>query len=262
MSRRLILALTAVAVALAGALFAGEETAPPRDGPYRVTAVIDGDTLVLDSGREVRLVGIQAPKLPLGRKGFKAWPLAEEAKVALEAITLGQEVELGLGQQAEDRHGRILAHIYLADGTWAQGEMLTRGMARVYSFHDNRALVAELLALETAARGAGEGIWALEAYRPRGVEELEARIGRFELIEGQVADVAVVRGRGYLNFGSDWRSDFTASLAPDVMRRFAAESIELDNYRHQWLRLRGWLKSYNGPMIEITHPEQIEVLAE
>ena len=34
--------------------------------------VVDGDTLLLQSGTEIRLVGIQAPKLPLGRRGFAA----------------------------------------------------------------------------------------------------------------------------------------------------------------------------------------------
>ena len=42
-----------------------------------VTGISDGDTLVLDSGLVVRLIGLQAPKLPLGRDGFEAWPLAE-----------------------------------------------------------------------------------------------------------------------------------------------------------------------------------------
>ena len=55
-----------------------------------VASVVDGDTLVLDSGLEVRLVGMQAPKLPLGRPDFTAWPLAEEAKTALERMALGQ----------------------------------------------------------------------------------------------------------------------------------------------------------------------------
>ena len=48
----------------------------------RVVAVSDGDTVDLDSGLTVRLVGIQAPKLPLGREGFTAWPLGDEAKAA------------------------------------------------------------------------------------------------------------------------------------------------------------------------------------
>src|SRR5689334_746075 len=55
-----------------------------------VVEVIDGDTVVLDDGKEVRLVGIQAPKLPLNRPNFKEWPLAREAKEELEKLILNQ----------------------------------------------------------------------------------------------------------------------------------------------------------------------------
>ncbi|MEE8394009.1 MAG: thermonuclease family protein, partial [Rhodospirillales bacterium] len=54
--------LVAPAPALASALEKGE-TATVRE-------VVDGDTVVLADGRQVRLTGIQAPKLPLGRAGF------------------------------------------------------------------------------------------------------------------------------------------------------------------------------------------------
>src|SRR3546814_20171745 len=63
--------------------------------------VIDGDTLVLADEREVRLVGIQTPKLPLGRAGFEAWPLAGEAKSKLEEIALGRVLDLGFGGRRE-----------------------------------------------------------------------------------------------------------------------------------------------------------------
>src|SRR3546814_9137278 len=73
--------------------------------------VIDGDTLTLADGREIRLVGIQAPKLALGRAGFQPWPLAEEAKARLAAFTLGRSLDLGFGGRRGDRHGRVLAHL-------------------------------------------------------------------------------------------------------------------------------------------------------
>ena len=113
---------------------------------------MDGDTVVLDDGKEVRLVGIQAPKLPLNRPNFKEWPLAREAKEELEKLILNQRVTLSYGGTRTDRHGRTLAHLHTDDGVWAQGEMLSRGLARVYTFSDNRAAAPEMMALE-AARG-------------------------------------------------------------------------------------------------------------
>jgi hypothetical protein len=135
-------------------------------------------------------------------------------------------------------------------------------MARVYGFADNRALLPEMLAHEAAARTARRGIWADSFYAVRTPETADRYLGRFELIQGRVLDVAVVRGRAYLNFGADWRRDFTATLAPPVRRLFEAEGIDPMIYRGRIVRVRGWLKSYNGPMVDITHPEQIEVVAE
>ena len=57
-------------------------------GTARVIDIVDGDTLVLEDGRKVRLVGIQAPKLPLGRPYVAIQPLADDARAALAELTL------------------------------------------------------------------------------------------------------------------------------------------------------------------------------
>jgi endonuclease YncB( thermonuclease family) len=225
-----------------------------------VVNVVDGDTLRLLDGREIRLVGLQAPKLPLGRPGFEAWPLAEEAMAFLEELTLGKTLSLGFGGRRGDRHGRVLAHLFDAEGRWIQGEILKAGLARVYSFADNRALIAEMLALERAARAAGRGIWADPFYAVRSAETAENWLGGFELVEGRV--LAVGRGgrNTYLNFAEDWRSDFTIVVDHRARRVFEAAGIDLADYEGRRVRVRGWLKSRNGPMIDVTHPEQIEEL--
>ncbi len=234
--------------------------------PGRVSGIIDGDTLVLEDGREIRLVGIQAPKLPLGRAGFKPWPLAEEAKALLSDLTLGETVGVAFGGRRGDRHGRVLAHLSIESPEggvrWVQGAILAAGLARVYSFSDNRKLVAKMLALERRARAAGRGIWAHPFYALRPAEQAGRWLGGFELVEGWVRAVGLVRKRAYLNFGDDWRSDFTIALDPRTRRLFEAEGIDLPAYEGRRLRVRGWLKSRNGPMIEVTHPEQIELLEE
>lgn len=224
--------------------------------------MIDGDTLLLDDGREVRLVGLQAPKLPLGRPDFRAWPLAHEAKAALEALVLGKAITLAYGGRQLDRHGRALAHLYRDDGTWIQGELLELGMARVYSFADNRALVAEMLAIEQATRAVGRGIWGLDWYAIRGLDSIEDDRDSFQLVEGRILDAARAGGRGYLNFGADRMTDFTLSLDPATLRLFDAEGLPIEQLEGRRIRVRGWVDYFNGPMIEITHPEQIEVLDE
>ncbi len=224
----------------------------------RIISVVDGDTVVMQDSSQVRLVGIQAPKLPLGRPGFPTWPLADKARSELEKIVLGKPVELGYGGRRIDRHGRILAHLFTADGLWVQGEMLRRGLARVYTFADNRKRAAEMYALEKEARDARRGIWGNPYYRIRRPEETSNDIGTFQVVEGTVVDTARIRNRVYLNFGSDWRSDFTVTVPSGAAGMFKRDLLALKGRK---IRVRGWIKSYNGPEIELSHPEQIEILS-
>ena len=247
-------------------LFAADTVAPARDlvvgGSGSVREVVDGDTLVLEDGTVVRLVGIQVPKLALGRPGFVAQPLAQEARAALEGLVAGRRVRLSYGGAPIDRHGRALAHLHDESGVWIQGALLRRGLARVYSFRDNRALVTDMLALEAGARSRRLGIWALPYYQVRTIDEAPRYVGSFQIVEGRVRSAAMVRGRVYLNFGDDWRTDFTITVAPRDRRLFALSQADLAGFAERRVRVRGWLKSFNGPMIEATHPEQIEVIDE
>lgn len=243
----------------------------------QVVDVIDGDTILLDDGREVRLTGIQAPKLPLGREGFEAWPLADEARDVLVELAGKKAVTLRYGGVRIDRHDRILAQLFVTNGGetyWLQQEMLRRGLARVYTFSDNRACDEELLSAERAARAEGRGIWSNPFYAVRDaadVAALERQTGRFEIVEGKVVSAALVRGRLYLNFGDDYRQDFTVTAGerdaklfletePWLLLTNAAREEVPSPLAGMKLRVRGWIERHNGPEISVTHPEQIELL--
>jgi endonuclease YncB( thermonuclease family) len=191
-----------------GASAADAPSIPPglaREASVLVTEVIDGDSLVLADGRTVRMVGIQAPKLAKGRAGFQDWPL----EAALRALTAGQSVTLLYGGARLDRSGRVLAQLERADGLWLEGELLRRGLARVYTFADNRTGTAEMLRLESEARAARLGIWADPFYAVRTPDETLDHLDSFELVEGRIVDAARVRGTVFLNFGADWHRAFT-----------------------------------------------------
>jgi micrococcal nuclease len=232
-----------------------------------VTQVTDGDTLVLESGAVVRLIGTQAPKLPLGREGYPTWPLAPEAKAALEALALGKTVRLGYGGERVDRYERLLAHVFVAGPqgeVWAQREMVAAGLARVYSFPDNRACLDVLFAAEGKARLGGLGIWRDPYYSVRAAEaagDLATRAGHYELVEGRILLADAGSGRVYLNFGRFWKQDFTAVIEAPALRLFKGDGIDPQVLEGALVRIRGWVDDRDGPRIEITHPEQIEVLA-
>jgi micrococcal nuclease len=226
----------------------------------RVVQVIDGDTVRLAMGREVRMTGIQAPKLPLGRKGFRKWPLADAAKQHLEDLVLGQQVQIQPGESPQDRWGRILAQLYNEQDIWLQEAMLEEGLARVYTFADNARHADALYAAEARARKAGKGIWRLGYYAVRTPLQAAGHVDTFQLVEGRIVELANVRGRVYLNFGEDYQTDFTVSIAAPVRRAFETAGIDLMALQGKGVRVRGWLRDWNGPLIELTHPAQLELL--
>ena len=63
-------------------------------------------------------------------------------------------------------------------------------------------------------------------------------------------------------------SSLTSGLMPccvvddGLEELFAAAGLAPEDYQGRRLRVRGWLKSLNGPMIVATHPEQLEILEE
>lgn len=230
-----------------------------------VVDVIDGDTFVLDQAIDgatrVKLAGIQVPKRSIGQPDLETGPLADAARDTLAALVQDQGVVLGFTGARLDRHGRLLAQVHGDDGTWIQGELLKRGLARVLTFADNRALAADMLTLEGTARKQGLGIWSHPFYEIRTPEEAENHVGSFQLVEGRVLRAARVKSYVYLNFGADWRTDFTVSVPVKHLRRFAEADLDLLSLNGRSIRVRGWLKDYSGPMIDATHPEQIEILA-
>jgi hypothetical protein len=118
-----------------------------------------------------------------------------------------------------------------------------------------------MLALEKEARAAGRGIWAQPLYAVRAPEAVDPRAdaGRFEIVEGRVHDASAHGRRVYLNFGADYHSDFTAVIEPGARAMFAEAGLDPTALAGRVVRVRGWVESLNGAMIEVTHPEQIEV---
>lgn len=259
--RRVTLPLMRLPVLLLGWLLLA---AAASAEPLRVAAVLDGDTLELEDGRRVRLAGIEAAKPPRSANPAdgRVWPLADAATRALSDLALGRRVLLH-GPAPVDRHGRLLAHLVREDGLWLQSALLVRGTARVHTRPDARAYAAEMLAGEDAARNAGRGLWRSRVYAVRDAADADGLArdrDSFQLVEGVVLAVSKSGGETWLDFGADWRSDVTVHIGRAAMREVTRAGIDPLSYEGRRVRVRGWITLRNGPMIEITHPEQIERL--
>ncbi|NQW08334.1 MAG: thermonuclease family protein [Alphaproteobacteria bacterium] len=230
-------------------------------GRGRVTTVLSGDRLNLDDGTQIRLAGVQAPTLGTGTA--RAEPLAADVSNALGRMLVGHYVDVHLPTDPTDRWGRTVAHLVRADdGLWVQGALLSRGLTRVRTFPGTATGARAMLELERTARAGRLGLWAHRHFRVRNPGETWGDLDSFQVVEGRVVDAAVVRGTGYLNFGRDWRRDFTLRLKPRVRTLFDRAGLDPRALAGQRVRSRGWVFPTNGPMIDLTHVEQLEVLEE
>lgn len=232
-------------------------------GLHVVAGVVDAENIVLEDGTQVRLAGILAPAPPAYVAPRADWPPLTAARAALDELLRGRTVELAYEQRRADRWNRVLAHVFVtgpAEREWVQGYLLRHGHARVDALPDARACLSELLAHERTAREARAGLWRNPAYRQRPAEAPQRLMrlrNTFQIIEGRVRKIAVLRNRIYVNFGDDWRTDFTAG--PRRSSPFAAESIAaLQRLEGRRVRVRGWIERRNGPYVELFHPLQIE----
>jgi endonuclease YncB( thermonuclease family) len=253
--------------ARAGAQAADPPAAKPctlTPGPsHTVVRVIDAETVRLDDGGEVRLIGALAPRAPDFADTSAPWPPEQQAVAQLTGLVLGRSVELAFAEHRFDRYGRLLAHLFVmrdAERVWVQGKMLSSGNARAYVLPGDAACLPELVAHEAAARAAGSGIWALSLYRPRSADDpakLLKRRNSFEIVTGRIAHVAPSKTRTYLNFGEDWHTDFTAGIAGKVLRARPEWAQTLGALEGRTVEVRGWIEYRNGPYIEITDPGQL-----
>ena len=222
----------------------------------RIMRVEHNGVLVLTDGRALHLEGIRIPNAAQDRA---PQALSDQATDALTALAKDQDLVARALWPKEDRYDRVRSQVFAQDGTWLQLELLKRGLARVDIASDRSECAGELFAAEGAARGARLGIWAAPAYAIRTPDTVVADIGTFQIVEGRVLNAAVTDGRAYLNFGADWKTDFTVTISPDDMKTFRRMGVDPLVYQGKLVRVRGLVQSLNGPEIELADPRQAEV---
>jgi endonuclease YncB( thermonuclease family) len=234
-------------------------------GTGKVRAITDGRSFILEDGREIRLAAIEVPLAPAAAESGPRAEAGLAARAALESMLASQSVELRQNAAGADRYGRTLAMVYvMRDGAQqsAAHEMLARGFARVAAHVGDRPCAEELLAQERGARRAKLGLWSEPYYVIAAAEngaQLAAERGRFTVAEGNVLSVRESAGTIYLNFGRRWSQALTVTISKRDERVFAAAGVEPKKLEYRRVRVRGWVEERNGPRIEATRPEQIEI---
>ena len=123
--------------------------------------VVDGDTIVIDGGEKVRLIGVDTPETVDPRKPVQRF--GHEASRFTLQLLLDQRVKLQFDQRRVDRYGRTLAYVYLADGRLANEEIIRNGFGYAYTKYPfAQPMMERFRAAEREAREVGRGLWAAD----------------------------------------------------------------------------------------------------
>jgi endonuclease YncB( thermonuclease family) len=234
--------------------FALECPADRIDHRARVAHVYDGDTLRLEDGSRVRFIGINTPEH--GRDGAPDEPFARAATRELRGLLdgAGRRVALRFDSERRDRHGRLLAHVYLPDGRSIDRLLLERGLALHVTVPPNTFRHDCYAAAEAAAHAARRGLWTHARYRGTPADRLEPDASGFRVVEGRVRRVGSSRHAWWLELDG-----LTLRLDRDDLAYF--DDLEPEAMDGRRIRVRGWIYRVRGEArMNLRHPDSIEWL--
>lgn len=225
-----------------------------------VKYVYDGDTFTTIDGKKVRLLNINTPETAKRKK--QPEPFSIKAKEELTKLVDKKEVILKFDKEKKDKYHRYLAYVYLKDGTFVNAEMLKAGVAHLYSFPKSVRKYDELKKSENFARKNNIGIWSHKRWEVQNANDYikpdHFRFGKYQMFKGKIINVAKVGKSTFLNFGHNWRTDFSVEIKDKNLKYF--NITPEDFYKGKTVLVRGILIPVNGSLINVTHQQQIEVI--
>lgn len=122
-----------------------------------VERAVDGDTVVLSTGQRVRYIGVDTPELHHPQKPIEAY--AREAKEFNRKLVEGKTVRLEFDVERYDKYRRLLAYIYLPDGTFVNAELVRQGYAHTLTIPPNVKYADLFVKCQQEARENNRGLW-------------------------------------------------------------------------------------------------------
>lgn len=135
-----------------------------------VKRVIDGDTVQLEDGERVRLIGIDTPEIHDSHKLLRDSQrtkkdintikmLGRRASEFTKDLVEGKRVSLEFDVERYDKYNRLLAYVYLKDGTFVNAKIIEEGYASPMTIPPNVKYAGLFLRLYQQARASNKGLW-------------------------------------------------------------------------------------------------------
>lgn len=226
-----------------------------------VSEVIDGDTVKLSNGRLLRYIGLDTPEVRIKRNGqfiYDPQPFALEAKEYNQKLVEAKAVRVEFDLEKQDKYGRLLGYCFI-DDTFVNAKLIQEGLAVLYTYPPNVKYVDRFVSSQKKARLEKKGLWG--SYQLIDHNQAHKYIGQIRTVKGRVVSSYQSPKCVFLNFGNDYKSDFTVVIFNNALAAFTKQGINPINfYQHKLVEVSGRIREYNGPEIIVNTPYEIQIL--
>lgn len=224
------------------------------DKPYRtlklVKRVYDGDTIILEDGQRVRLLGVNTPEIESRFRASESGGVAAKEWLRQQIQRQGKKVYLELDEEKHDRYKRLLAHIYLPDGKHLNLALIENGLGIINIIPPNIRHADKMLKAQRKAEERHIGVWSTPNYQPRPLAQITDPRKGWQRFIGTAKSIK--QSRKYTRLIFDHNT--VVLIANDNLKLFP----KLEKYLGEEIEIRGWVsRSKEQRSILIQHPSAL-----
>lgn len=225
--------------------FASSSSSSVDDGELvRVTKVIDGDTLIVEGGERVRLLGIDSEE-----RGENCY---EPARKRLKEFVEDKRVKLVFSGDKRGSYDRLLAYVFLND-TNINRKMVEQGFAVARIDSEDRFSEGIVDAEEDAMENNRGCEWS--ESEEEDICSVEERVGEEVSVTGEVMDSYLSNSTLFLNFGGEYPDHCFTAVVWDVEDL----GLEKDSFVGEEVSISGEVEMYQGkPQVPVSRKSQID----
>lgn len=215
--------------------------------------VYDGDTLLLNDKRKIRLIGINAPEVAHHKKKGQRYGREATEKLRELLKRASYKVRLERGEQKKDRYKRTLAHVFLPDGTDLSLWMLQNGFATLMTFPPNTRYITVYRKYERLAQKQKRNIWGQKNYQLLKPRQLKRAYRGYVRLKSTIKNIKITKKTIFLE------------LDKKIFIKISKHSLHYFTHYdpkkrlHHDIIVSGFLQKSRGKrIINVRHPVQLE----
>jgi len=227
----------------------------------RVVKVIDGDTVKLENGENLRYVGLDTPEIKIKRNNrfiYSPQPYALEAKKLNENLVKNKIVRIEFDIEKTDKYNRLLGYCFIGN-TLVNAKLIEEGFAVTYTIPPNVKYVDTFIKSQRLARKNKKGMWGV--YETVSADNAIDYVNQIRTVRGVVSAGKHIKNGVILSLETKYKSPFKIMIFNNSIKYFTEKNIDPVNfYTGKTVEVSGRIRRYNQTaQIIASSPEEISL---